>query len=89
MHSAHHHVTQLGKSTHSDGKHVAVTTETVLEAAQYHNVRMVNPKVKRKLNITKAQDSKILERRRPGKLVKWTAAKVSVHQIGIANDRRT
>ena len=31
----------------------------------------------------------IQERRRPGKLVKWTAAEVSVHQIEIADDRCT
>ena len=29
----------------------------------------------------------VLERRRPGKLVKWTAAEVSVHQIETADDR--
>ena len=40
MHSAHHHVTQFGRSTNSNGKHVAVTTEAVLEAAQYHNVKI-------------------------------------------------
>ena len=85
MHSAHHDVTQYGRSTHSDGK-------TVLEAAQYHNVRMVNPKSRGSWILPSrrhAQYTKILERRRPGKLMKWTAAKVSVHLIGIANDRRS
>ena len=34
-----------------------------------------------------APENKILERRRPGKLVKRTAAEVSVRQIEIADDR--
>ena len=63
MHSAHHHVTQFGRSTHSDGKHVAVTTEAVLEAAQYHNVRMVNPKVKRKLKVYTVGGCREMEQR--------------------------
>ena len=34
-----------------------------------------------------ARENKILERRKPGKLVKWTAAEVSVRQIEIADHR--
>ena len=36
-----------------------------------------------------ARENKILERKRPGKLVKRTAAEVSVRQIEIADDRCT
>ena len=35
-----------------------------------------------------ARENKILERRKPGKLVKRTAAEVSVRQIEVADDRR-
>ena len=36
-----------------------------------------------------ARENKILERKKPGKLVKRTAAEVSVRQIEIADDRCT
>ena len=36
-----------------------------------------------------ARENKILERRKPGKLVKRTAAEVSVRQIEVADDRCT
>ena len=54
----------------------------------FFSVTAATPSVKRG-HRRHARENKILERKRPGKLVKRTAAEVSVRQIEIVDDRCT